>query len=99
MADSTKKKTFISGSAKERLFDNGGEVINLSLNLGQLSKIVDDKGYVRITLQKLKEADRYGNSHSIYEDTFRPTNKGAATPKAPSPVQAKQQSGSDDFPF
>ena len=105
MSDSTKKKNFISGSAKEKVFDNGGELINLSLKLEQLAKIADEKGYVRITIQRLKEVDRFGNSHSIFEDTFKPQPKNA-TPKQPTPVQIKSNNssstgsiGTDDYPF
>jgi hypothetical protein len=112
MADSTKaKKNYVKGSSKLVTFSNGGEIINLDLKIegkiiGSQGDILPNKaGYAKISLNKLEKADEYGNTHSIYENTFKPESKGEIA--APSntrgkitPAKAKISSPTtDDMPF
>lgn len=88
MTDTTKKKkNYIKGSAREKVFDNGGRVINIDLNVSELAAIANDKGYAKITLSELREPDMYGNTYSIYENDFVPTKQtGAATKPTAKPT-------------
>lgn len=65
-----KQKTFVRGSAREKVFDNGGIVINVSLNINDLTAYANDKGYVPIVLAQRTELDAYDNSHYMYIDEY-----------------------------
>jgi hypothetical protein len=108
MADSTKsKKNYAKGSAKQVTFANGGELINLDLKIegklfGSKGEILPNKaGYVKITLSKLDKTDDYGNTHSIYENDFKPEAKTAAAKPAGAiaPKPKAKATTSDDLPF
>jgi len=90
MSDSTKKsKNYIKGSAKQVIFDNGGDLINVDLKLEDLQKIANERGYVRIVVAPLRSTDSYGNTHSIYENDFVPKKQAEGDVPRPKPVQAK----------
>lgn len=101
MADSTVKKNYIKGSAKEHVFPNGGDVLNVDLLVSDLDKIKNERGYARITLSRNKEVDKYNNTHSIYENTWKPSGEKKTAPVAKMPVKAKEKDAfpSDDLPF
>lgn len=71
-------KTFINGFyIKEKLFNDGGSVLNVSINV---SKFIDDlkkheeKGYVNLVISKNRNgATDKGNTHNISLSTFKPT--------------------------
>lgn len=96
----TKKKNYIKGSAKEHVFDNGGSVIHIDMKLEDLKKIANERGYVKVTVSKLKQTDDYGNTHSVYENDYKPAEKKAA-PAAKTPLKAKAKDTlpGDDLPF
>lgn len=88
---STKKtKNYISGSAREVEFENGDSIINLDLKLSDLNDLpVSEKGYIRLTVAPRKSPGTYGETHSVYENDFKPDKtkgegKGAPAAKAPS---------------
>lgn len=65
-----KPKIWVRGSAREKVFDNGGEVINVSLNINDLTAYANDKGYVPIVIAQRNEVDEYGNTHYMYVDEY-----------------------------
>jgi len=69
------ERNFVKGSARLKTFDNGWEVMNVSLNLEDLQRLPQVKWYVKICIAKKKEKDQYGNTHMIYEDTYVPVKK------------------------
>jgi len=96
MADSTKStKNYAKGSTKEVTFSNGSSLINLDLKvegkvIGSKGDILPNKaGYVKLKLSKLDQPDQYGNTHSIVENDWKPSDKPAAKPAASSPTPAK----------
>lgn len=96
------QKNFIKGSAREVEFSNGGSVLNISLNMQQLQELEQTKGYVNLTISARREADQYGNTHMIYENTFKPKEGAqAATPKAKPAAKKAAPDGDteDDLPF
>lgn len=103
MADSTKKKNYVKGSAKQHVFDNGGDVIHLDLKIegiiiGSTGPIKpNDAGFAKVTVSKLKEPDQYGNTHCVYENDWVPTEKRKAAPKPKTPVKPREKD--DDLPF
>ena len=70
---SKEKKYVGNGKAIEGKF---GTFFNLSLNINDLNKIeANEKGYIKITMSKLKEPDKNGNTHTVYENDYKPVQK------------------------
>ena len=69
-----KEKRYVRGNAKEKVFDSGSPLLNLSFNIhkfmsqqdGGVEAYADDKGWVQITVGAKREIDQYGNSHAIW---------------------------------
>jgi len=76
-------KNYIRGGAKEVTFNDGGKIINLDLNLEDLNSLpVSEKGYIRLVVAQRASTDQFGNTHYVYENTFKPDAskaKGGAT--------------------
>lgn len=74
-------KEYIAGSARTKTFDNGGNVINVSIKESELAKLPRTKSksgdaYVAFSLSSKREEDEYGNSHAIqisYKEEDAPT--------------------------
>lgn len=69
-------KNYIGGSAKA-VQTQHGEIMNLSLKLEDLQKIVNERGYCNISVTKRKEPSKYCDTHSVFENTYRPQPKPA----------------------
>lgn len=69
-----------------RTFQNGGNIINLSLNLEQLQKLpVDQYGNIKITVAPRREpSEKSKATHTVYEDTYKKEQQ-AQQPSAPTP--------------
>ncbi len=67
-------KTYLKCSAKERKFSNGGSVINVGIKREDLAEFVrkhtNERGYVNLTIAPRREVGQYGDTHSVYLDTF-----------------------------
>lgn len=68
------KKNYVgSGKTKSLQF---GEVQELSLNFDELKKLPRSaKGYIRVTVQKKRQPDQFGNDLSVVENTYVPKAK------------------------
>ena len=87
-------KKYIGGSAKA-VSTQYGEILNLSLKLADMQDIVNEKGYVNMTVLKRKEPGQYGDTHYVVENDYqknRDANGGA--PTGPSTKAAEM-----DVPF
>jgi len=68
------------GNAKEVSFPNGGKKIDVMFKLDGLNQIWKDHGFtteqgkkmIKLTVTRLKEPDKYNNTHTCYVDTFKP---------------------------
>lgn len=101
-----KKKNYVKGSAKEVIFANGGSLVHIDILIEDLKRLpVNERGYVKLTLSKLPEADRFGNTHTLYENDFKPNEAGAKGQAAKAGVKAfpkaefKGAASNDDLPF
>ncbi len=93
MEKSTKR--YVKGSAKERKFSSGDPVIDLDLLKSDLDKLeVTEAGYIKLRVAPRKEADQYGNTHSVYVNDWKPD--GSAKKPTNPPIKAKAK---DDLPF
>tara|TARA_Y100000593_G_scaffold85142_1_gene161774 strand:- start:427 stop:714 length:288 start_codon:yes stop_codon:yes gene_type:complete len=94
------EKKYLNGVfIREKVFDNGGEILNLSV-LGdqfmrQLKDIMVEKGNVNINLviSRRKEVTDTGISHSMYVDTYEPKDYNDTN----NPQQDKKDT--EDLPF
>jgi len=94
------EKKYLNGVfIREKVFDNGGEILNLSV-LGdqfmrQLKDIMVEKGNVNINLviSRRKEVTDTGISHSMYVDTYEPKDYNDTN----DPQQDKKDT--EDLPF
>lgn len=59
----------------KKLTTKYGEIINVSLKLSDLQKIVNEKGYINITISEMKQPDKYGNTLTAYENNYKPQPK------------------------
>jgi hypothetical protein len=66
----SKTKIFVRSSSREKTFDNGGQVINSSLNVNDLQPYMDEKGYCPIVIATRNKVDEWDNTHYIYIDEF-----------------------------
>ena len=65
------KKNYV-GNAKQRDW-KFWPFFSLSVNVDKLQEIKNEKGYARLTMNLNREPDQYWNTHSIIEDTWKPT--------------------------
>lgn len=88
-------KNYIGGSAKV-VSTQFGEIINLSLKLEDMQKIVNEKGYVNMSVMKRKEPGQYGDTHYVVENDYQKNREanGTSTPSTPSTKSAEM-----DVPF
>lgn len=63
-------KQFV-GKGKEKKFDNGGAIVNFSFKPDDLPP-PNDKGYVNLTLAEMKSPDKWGNTHTVYVNDWKP---------------------------
>jgi hypothetical protein len=73
---STEKKYV--GKAK-KVSTKFGEIINASFKLEDLKAIVNDKGYVNVSISEMKQADKYGYTHTAYWNDYQPKAQAQVT--------------------
>jgi hypothetical protein len=64
------------GKGVVHAFQNGGKILKLGIKYSELTP--NDKGYVNLVVAQMKEPDKYGKTHTIYVDDFKPGAKGGA---------------------
>lgn len=86
------------GKGKKFSFQGGGEVINFSIKLSEELKnsAFEFKGekYVKLAIKSLKEADKFGKTHTVYIDSFEPKGDGGGNNGG-----QKQNVETNDLPF
>ena len=64
---------------KEVTFKSGGSMMNLSINVeafkAWLDTIKDEKGMAKVNVSKLREVNKYGNTHCAWQNTWKPQQK------------------------
>lgn len=56
-----------------------GQIFNISIKVEDLLKLEQNKGYVRLTMSELKSPDKFGNTHTIYKNDYKPQAKEETT--------------------
>ncbi len=93
------EKKYVNGIViKERVFDNGGSQLKMSIKvedfISQL-KEVSDNGWANLIISKRKEASDTGVTHYVKVDTWKPDPNKVGSPKS---APAKQEA-ENDLPF
>lgn len=87
------KKIYV-GSGKEINFQDGGKILKTTYsreNLDVLYNNLNDKGYVSTVTSKRRENDKFGNTHSVTLDTWKPDPNFKSGDKAPASSNRQQQ--------
>ena len=100
-----KKKNYVKGSTKEVTFSNGGTTVHLDIKVegavittnGKL--LPNEAGYVKLSLSKLPAPDQYGNTHTLYENDWKPSPKAVEAKAGQEAKPFPKAQPKDDLPF
>src|SRR5689334_2905742 len=71
-----KPKVYAPLNGKEIVFESGGVLLKLSANAEKLIAFIkqhaNERGYINLKVERKREADQYGNTHSVQLDTYAP---------------------------
>lgn len=48
--------------------------IKIGIRVSDLEQHKNDKGYVNLIIQEMRETDKYGNEYTVVVDDWKPTN-------------------------
>lgn len=48
-----------------------GELYNISISLEKIKSLANEKGYINLTVGKLKEKDKYDNDLAVFENDYK----------------------------
>ena len=68
-------KKYINWICKEVQFNNWWSIINISLKLEDLKELVNEKGYINMTLNKRKEPGKFGETHFLTLNEYKKETK------------------------
>jgi len=90
------EKQYVNGIfIKEKTFPDGGSLLNISISkaaIKEFAENLDEKGYAKITIAKRKEADKYGNTHYGYYNSYEPKQTQPETTQ-------ESENETEDMPF
>jgi hypothetical protein len=92
------KNHIFCGNGKEKVFANGGSIVNLSICLSDIPEEFvkksekNSKLYVNLELRERKEIGRYGDTHFIAVNQWKPGDTSSN-----SGVQSNGQSSGNPF--
>lgn len=83
-------KTYINKcKLVEKVFDDGGALINAAFNVDELAEHADENGWVNIVISKRREPSDKGATHYAYVSDYKPE-------KIP---EKKPEKDTDGLPF
>lgn len=93
-----KKKLYV-GNGNKKTFDNGGEVLNISVCMEDLKEHMgqfvttgkNGKHYIRLDVVQKRQTDDHGFDYYVAINTFQPRNQGA--PQQDNSTHRNQQYG------
>ena len=107
-------KIYAPVSAKMNTFASGKQVLKLGINVEKFKAFLDEhkneRGYVNVGISERRQEGSFGETHTVWLDTWKPDSSKISTPenRAPSePVErrtpaidhAPKTSHDDDVPF
>ena len=87
-------------SLREKVFDNGGSLINAAFKVSELQEHADENGWVNIVIAKRREVSEKGATHYAYKSEYQRQNNQQQPPQ--DSMQQQQQISNpldDDLPF
>ena len=83
-------------SAKEHKFRDGGSIIKLGMHaetmITFLREHANEKGYVNLAIGKRREVGKYGDTHTVTLDTWKPSQQAESGRSATGGGQAEHKS-------
>ena len=68
-------KTYLNCQAKEKTFEDGGSIINLSVKAQEVIAFAqahaNQGGYLNLVVATRRTPGKYGETHSVYLDTYQ----------------------------
>ena len=61
-------------SLREKVFDNGGSLINAAFKVSELQEHADENGWVNIVIAKRREVSEKGATHYAYKSEYQRQN-------------------------
>ena len=100
MSNQNEQKTYCNGvSAKQITFQSGKTILKLGVNVDKMIAFLQQhrnaKGFVNLGISERKEVGQYGDTHTVWLDTWSPESAKQSNPVTPRSPQEK----SDDVPF
>ena len=89
-------------SLREKVFDNGGSLINAAFKVSELQEHADENGWVNLVIAKRREVSEKGATHSAYKSEYQRQNSQPQQEMAPTPSQQQPTPNpieDDDLPF
>lgn len=97
-------KKYLRGNARAKKFENGGEVVNFSINIKDMlsglenqghsiEEFANDGGWVNLTITEKQKKDQWGNTHSCYLNEWKPD------PDYKKPATSESPIDKGDVPF
>ena len=95
-------RTYINQcSLREKVFENGGSLINAAFKVSELQEHADENGWVNIVIAKRREVSEKGATHYAYKSEYQRQNN-QQQPQQDS-IQQQQPTSNpiedDDLPF
>ena len=89
-------------SLREKVFDNGGSLINAAFKVSELQEHADENGWVNLVIAKRREVSEKGAPHYAYKSEYQRQNSQPQQEMAPAPSQQQATPNpieDDDLPF
>ena len=74
-------------SLREKVFDNGGSLINAAFKVSELQEHADENGWVNLVIAKRREVSEKGATHYAYKSEYQRQNSQPQQEMAPTPSQ------------
>jgi hypothetical protein len=100
-------KVYAPASAKQVTFQSGKSILKLGVNVEKfivfLNQHKNAKGYVNFGISERKEVSQYGETHTVWLDTWQPSGAPSEPSKPRATAQPKAKpltpEEADDVPF
>jgi hypothetical protein len=100
------KKNYCPGvNIKERKFSSGRNVLNVNLCVVKvcewLKTIENEKGYANVSITALRDVGKYGQTHCMWENTWKPESQSGnkPTPQKEATASGSSRYDTDEPPF
>ena len=94
-------RTYINQcSLREKVFENGGSLINAAFKVSELQEHADENGWVNIVIAKRREVSEKGATHYAYKSEYqRQNNQQQSKQDSMQQQQPTSNPLDDDLPF